>query len=202
MIHINRLYDFLANKAFQDPLTGNLFFPAYIYTYDPRLEYAMQAEIAKLVAQLKRPNNFLDCMVLNLYEEMIEFLQANSFAGESLFDQIMEKEQEDIEEADEWFQEEVDGDAFIAFLSEKVNKHFPEAGQDDNTRVYLIIHGIGDAFPHMRASDLLKRTESLVKRFKLILFYPGTYVNNQYRLFGALSHDNMYRATRLNELIS
>lgn len=198
---MDHLFDFLADKEFQDPRTGNLFFPAYIYTYDPKEEYEMQIQLDKLVKQLKRPTNFLDCMVLNLYEEMIEYLKNHQFAGGSLFDQILEMEAEEPDEADDWAQEEIDSEEFIQYITEKVQMHFPDRNQDDRTRVYLLVHGVGDAYPHLRASDFLKRTESLIKRFKLILFYPGTFTHNQYQLFGRLKHDNMYRANHLNDLI-
>lgn len=197
-MEIHQLYDFLADKDFQNPKTGNLFFPAYIYTYEAKNEYEVQEEIKKLVAKLKRPNNYLDCLVLNIYEEMIEYLKNHFFAGQSLWEQIQEKEEEDAEEAEEWFQEEIDGQDFIQFIEKKVKEHFQD--RDDNTRVYLLVHGFGNAYPQLRASDFLKRTESLIKDFKLIIFYPGEYINKQYRLFGELKHDNMYRATLLNQL--
>ncbi|GAW88407.1 hypothetical protein FPS14_contig00004-0072 [Flavobacterium psychrophilum] len=88
----NKLYDLMADRGFQEPRTGNLFFPAYIYTYNPELEYEMRKEIAFLIEKLKRPNNYLECLVINMYEEMIDFLKAEEFSGRTLFDLITEKE--------------------------------------------------------------------------------------------------------------
>ena len=45
---ITELYNQLANKDFQDHLTGNLFFPAYMYVYDPEKEYEIDAEIINI----------------------------------------------------------------------------------------------------------------------------------------------------------
>ena len=35
----------LTDKEFQEPETGNLFFPAYIYQYDPKEEYSIRKQI-------------------------------------------------------------------------------------------------------------------------------------------------------------
>ena len=35
MLDSNKLYKLMADRGFQEPRTGNLFFPAYIYTYNP-----------------------------------------------------------------------------------------------------------------------------------------------------------------------
>lgn len=53
---ITELYNQLADKNFQDPLTGNLFFPAYMYVYDPEKEYEIQQEIINIKERLYRPN--------------------------------------------------------------------------------------------------------------------------------------------------
>jgi len=64
--------------------------------------------------------------------------------------------------------------------------------------VFLVIYGFGSAFPFLRASELLKRTERLIKEFKVIVFYPGEYKDSKYSLFSLLNDDNMYRANYLN----
>ena len=62
----------------------------------------------------------------------------------------------------------------------------------------FIIYGFGTAFPYLRASDFLKKTEKLIKEFKVIVFYPGTYKNSNYSMFNELNDDNLYRANHLN----
>jgi len=42
---ITELYNQLADKDFQDHSTGDLFFPAYMYMYDPTKEYEIDNEI-------------------------------------------------------------------------------------------------------------------------------------------------------------
>ena len=199
MLNSNKLYELMADKGFQEPRTGNLFFPAYIYTYDPALEYKMRREINLLIEKLKRPNHYLDSLVINMYEELIDFLKNEQFAGSTLFDLILEKEKEDPEEASDWVIDEINEGKFYENFTEKVKDHF---GKNNDKKVYLILHGFGSAYPYLRSSDFLKKTEQLIKEFKVIVFYPGDYTNNNYNLFGFLNDDNLYRANHLNNLIA
>lgn len=199
MLNSNKLYDLMADKGFQEPRTGNLFFPAYIYTYEPAQEYEMRKEIDLLIEKLKRPNHYLDSLVVNMYDELIDFLKNEQFAGQNLFDLIIEKEKEDSEEALAWVRDEINEGDFYKNFTKKVKDHF---GVNNEKKVYLILHGFGSAYPYLRSSDFLKKTEKLIKEFKVIVFYPGDYKNNNYNLFGLLNDDNLYRANHLNNLIA
>lgn len=195
MNYADKIYDLMSDKGFQEPRTGNLFFPAYVYTYNPESEYEVRDLIQQLIKKLKRPNHYLDCLVINIYEELIAYLKSDTFAGKSIFDLILEKEKEDYKEALQWVKDEVEGGFFNHFEA-KIKDHFKES---NDKRVFLIIHGFGEVFPYIRTSDFLKKTEKLIKEFKVIVFYPGTYKDANYNLFGELNDDNMYRANHLNK---
>lgn len=195
MNNADKIYDLMSDKGFQEPRTGNLFFPAYVYTYNPESEYEVRDLIQQLIKKLKRPNHYLDCLVINIYEELIAYLKSDTFAGKSIFDLILEKEKEDYKEALQWVKDEVEGGFFNHFEA-KIKDHFKES---NDKRVFLIIHGFGEVFPYIRTSDFLKKTEKLIKEFKVIVFYPGTYKDANYNLFGELNDDNMYRANHLNK---
>lgn len=194
-MNIDKIYDLMADKGFQEPRTGNLFFPAYIYTYPPESEYELRDQIKLLNEKLKRPNHYLECLVLNIFDELIEYLKEISFAGKSLFELVLEKEKEDPQDAIAWVRDEINHGEFYDRFVKKVEEHF---SGDSDKRVYLIIHGFGSAFPFLRASELLKKNEKLIKEFKIIIFYPGNYNDAKYSLFGLLNDDNMYRANYLN----
>jgi hypothetical protein len=199
MLNSDKLFKLMADKGFQEPRTGNLFFPVYIYTYEPAEEYEMRKEINLLVEKLERPNNYLDCLVINMYDEMIEYLKEEKFANRTLFDLISEKEKEDDEEALTWVRDEINEGNFYNNFTNKVKKHF---GQNNEKKVYLVLHGFGTAYPYLRVSDFLKNTEQLIKEFKVIVFYPGNYDNNNYNMFGLLNDDNLYRANHLNKYLA
>lgn len=197
MINVDKLYSLMADKGFQEPRTGNLFFPAYIYTYPSEKEYEIRKKIDELIVRLKRPNNYLDCLAINIYEEIIDHLKSESFSGKTLFDHVIEQEKEDPEDAFAWIREEMNGDFYDKF-EKKIKSHFDNK---DDKRVYLVMYGFGSSFPYLRASELLKRTEKIIKDFKIIIFYPGEYKDSKYNLFELLDDDNMYRANHLNSLL-
>ena len=198
-MNTDKLIELLEDKGFQDPRTGNLFFGAYIYLYPPQEEYSMQKNIENLTQRLKRPNNFLDCLTIDLFDFFIQYLKENSFSGITYFDDAIQIEKEDTQKAFEYLMTEVEHENFFRAFEEKVIAHFRE---NKNKRVYLLIHGVGQIYPYLRISSFLKRTEALIKDFKIIVFYPGKYIGNEYSLFNELQSDNIYRVTLLNSLIS
>ena len=63
---ITELYERMSNKEFQDPATGNLFSNAYMYLYPPENENQIHDEILVIKERLKRPNNYLDVLILEI----------------------------------------------------------------------------------------------------------------------------------------
>lgn len=198
MINIDSLYDLMAEKGFQDPTTGNLFFPAYIYTYPAKQEYAIRKQFELLTSKLERPSNYLDCLVLNIFDEIMDYLKNEKAFGKSVFDLILEKEKENYDESYQWIRREINDGDFYEHFEKKVTEYFE--GKSDK-RVYLLVHGFGSAYPYLRASEFLKKTERLIKHFKIIMFYPGEYANSNFKLFGELEDDNIYRVNHINKLI-
>lgn len=195
---IDHIFQLLSREDFKDPDTGLLFFPVYIYTYPADKEFQIRNQIDTLNDRLKRPSNSLNCLVINIYKEFINYLKENQFAGASLFDSIVELEQEDYNEALLFIQEKANEDQFMNFIGQKFEAYFKEQQTD---KIYLFLHGFGSVFPYLRLSTLLKNTEKYTKNFKLIAFYPGDFKNANYSLFGFFNDDNVYRANHLNKFI-
>lgn len=198
MINIDKIYELMADKGFQEPTTGNLFFPAYIYTYPPEDEYEMRKQINALEEKLKRPNHFLECKVINIFNLSIEYLKNEQFSDSSVLNLILKKEKESPEDAYQWLFDELNGDAFLEYVEHSIRDFF---NQNPSKKVFLLIYGFGATFPFIRASDFLIKIEKFIKNFKIIIFYPGHYKNANYSLFGILNDDNMYRANHLNKLL-
>ena len=78
-IDFNEIIQLLSDKSFQDPRTGNLFFPVYIYTYPPAEEYEVRDKIEQAVKNLERPSNYLNTLSINIYHELIDFLKSKTF---------------------------------------------------------------------------------------------------------------------------
>ncbi|SDQ82362.1 protein of unknown function [Chryseobacterium soldanellicola] len=195
---IDKIFQLLSSEDFKDPDTGLLFFPVYIYTYPAEKEFQIREQIDLLNEKLKRPSNNLNCLVINIYKEFIIYLKESTFAGTSLFDSILDLEQDNYEDSLEFIQEKANDDQFMNFIGQKFEAYFKEQQTD---RVYLFLHGFGSVFPYLRLSTLLKNTEKYTKNFKLIAFYPGDFKNANYSLFSLFNDDNVYRANHLNKFI-
>lgn len=195
---ISNLFEELADKDFQDPNTGNLFFPAYIYTYDPGQEYKIRKEIENLKERLIRPDNYVDCLILNIYAEFILFLKDQFLGDESIFDMIIEEEKKNPEGMTSLLKEKALSPEFFRFIDVKAQKHFNLPSK--YKKVYLMIYGFGSIFPYLRTSEFLKNYEQYLSGgYKLITVYPGHYENKYYHLFSIFNDENIYRATLINK---
>ena len=199
---IAKFYDqILSDKGFQIPETGDLFFPAYIYTYDPKEEYSVRKEIENLKDRLVRPNNYVETLIMNIFDEFIEYLKQLKLGDNDIYQLLLQKEKsEDTPgEVFDILKREANSSIFFDFINQKVEEHFNT--NTDYKRVYLLLYGFGSIFPFLRASAYLKNIEKHIKGYKIIVFYPGKYENKNYQLFNEFNDENIYRAVPIDSLI-
>lgn len=195
----DKLFTYLSDKGFQDARTGNLMFPIYIYTYPPEREYEARKEIGKLDEKLSRPKNNLQCQVINLYEFFIEYLKSIQINNMSFFQSILEIEKEDPENTYYFIVDKLHEPDFYNYFRERVKSHFTAPPVERKS--YLLVHGFGNLYPYLRVNTFSKNIEHIVKDFKVIIFYPGSYESGNYKMFNAVESENAYRATYLNQII-
>lgn len=191
---ITELYKQLSNKDFQDHQTGNLFFPAYMYMYDATKEYEIDSEILDIKNRLHRPNNYLDVMVLDIFEVFVEYLKQEKFGKLTKYEFYSEHEKEKFEAVDKALKQDAYDKRFLNFLDDKIKLHFENANNYEVA--YVFVKGFGNAFPYIRASRFMSNFEGYIKGYKLIMFYPGE-AKKYYSLFGLLKDENLYRAIKL-----
>jgi hypothetical protein len=191
---IAELYTHLANDDFKDYETGNLFFPAYMYMYNAEKEYEINAEILDIKNRLHRPTNYLDVIVLDIYEEFIAYLKQEKFAKSKKFDFYMLYEKTKANAVDKSLFKDAYDPRFLGFLDQIIQSHLKK--EDAFQRSYVFIKGFGNAFPYIRASRFFNNFEKYVNGYKLIMFYPGE-AKEYYSLFGLLKDENLYRAIKL-----
>lgn len=199
-MELSNLFEELSKREFQNPDTGNMFFPAYIYCYSPQKEYQIRSEIAELKDRLVRPDIFQDAMIINIYEEFINFIKKEKLGDESLFDLFIKQEKEDSpEEAAVNLKNTADSVGFLKCIDEKIRVHFQLPSK--YKKVYVLVHGFGSIFPYLKASEFLKRFEEYVSGggYKIVVFYPGKFENNHFYLFDEINNESIYRATLLNK---
>ena len=198
---IDNLYEFLTDKDFKEPDTGNLFFPAYMFTYPAEMEYEIRDKILEFKSRLIRPNNYLDSLVINIYDEFIDFLKSKRILGNNLLNLYFEKEEEEgTESLIQDLKDRSNSEEFYEYLSKKVHSHFSTT--DSFKRVFLLLYGFGSIFPFLRTSVFLNNFQKYIENYKLIIFYPGKYKEGSYFLFNKLNDKHLYRASWLNEFIN
>ena len=191
---INELYDLLSNEDFQDPKTGNLFFPAYMYIYDPAKEYYIREQIQQMKDRLIRPNTYVDVLIINLFTEFIDFLKTWDFGGKTLLDTLLQKELKDPGKVTDSLKREATRREFLSSLNDKIKTHIEPS--DELKKSYVFVHGFGEIYPYLRASKFLSNFEKYITGYKIILFYPGT-AKDYYSMFDLLNDENPYRAIKL-----
>jgi len=191
---ITELYSQLSDKDFQNHQTGNLFFPAYMYMYNPEKEYEVDAEILDIKNRLHRPSNYLDVLVIDIFEVFVEYLKQENFGRETKFNYYTQHELSKPDAVDKALKMDAYNQRFLIYLSNKIQEHFTQAGESEVA--YVFLKGFGRSFPYIRASRFMNNFEKFIKNYKLIMFYPGE-AKNYYSLFGLLKDENLYRAIKL-----
>ena len=194
---VDELYKKLSDPNFQDTENGDLFYNFYVFQYEPEKEYEIQRQIKELKDSLERPNNFIDLLALDIYEEFIAFLKEQEIWGTTFLDEVLNTDKVDPDGATKMLTEQANSEDFLKRLHEKIMKH--KAIDDDKNRPFIIFYGMGKMYPYLRTSTMLAKYEqyNLSSEYKIIVFYPGQKDGNSFRLFNRLYDQNTYRATLL-----
>lgn len=193
---IEELYNKLEDKFFQDTDTGSIFYNVYIYQYNPAEEYDIREQIENLKSRLRRPNNNLDILSINLFDEFCDFLDKMEYGfNPSMLNYLLEIEKED-NIAEDLIRLACDED-FLNSIHNKIQNHIEQENQLKKSFVFL--YGIGQIYPYLRTNTFLSNFERYNKgeKYKIIVFYPGHSVDNGFSLFDRLKDDNTYRSIKL-----
>ncbi|MCS4056790.1 DUF1788 domain-containing protein [Salinibacter ruber] len=194
---LDDLFPILADPDFQKPGSGLMSFPAYVYVYKADREYAFREALPQLRERLRRPNVGQNSLAVNIYDALVEHLEEKTLGGRPLLDRILEQEEQDPEKVDRQVKRHARSEEFVEQVASRFSAFAQEEGGLD--RSYVFVHGWGEVHPYLRASQFLDLMEPHLRGYKVVLFYPGTYDNGEFRLFGELSSGNVYRASCLNE---
>ena len=191
---IPELFDLLSDSAFQDPNTGNLFFPAYMYVYSPDKEYYIRQQIEEIKKRLIRPNTYIDVLAINLFEEFRNFLESREFGAEDLLSMLLKEESSEPDKVEQTLRREANNKNFFAWVNDIIQEHLKQT--DSFKKSYVFVNGFGEMYPYLRASKFLSNFEKFISGYKIIMFYPGSAKEN-YSLFNLLNDENPYRAIKL-----
>lgn len=156
----------------------------YIFDYPAEAEIAVREHIAFIEEKLEKRGR--DFQSINIFDSVMELLG--------------EKHRNITERAFKMQRERGDDALFNALkgpLEQNRLAKFIASNIDQDRTQFLLLHGLGSAWPIVRGHGLLNALHALVGQVPTILFYPGEFNGTSLKPFGKIDSNNYYRAFKL-----
>ena len=158
----------------------------WVFDYPPERELEVRARIEYMKHRNQKGMDGFELVVFDLYDLIIDYLEENDFMEKCYafeekrgFERIVRAVGNSMKFNDE--------DSVIV---QHIRDHTPE-----NAVVFLT--GIGKCYPILRSHKVLNNLHQMFVRAPVVLFFPGTYNEQELILFNEIKDDNYYRAFRL-----
>ena len=162
--------------------------PYFIFEYPPEKELVVRQHILFLLDHIPKQKPGLRVVHINLFDFIIQHLKSRGLLEKS-FEMERTKGRDHLRKHLE-----------KVLHPEKLAPHISELIPSDQTDLVLI-SGVGNVWPFLRASGLLNNLHKFTDKTRVVMFYPGSYDQISFRLFGKIrdkeKQDNYYRAFRL-----
>lgn len=168
--------DFLANKGIGNEIGF------YTFCYDPSLEFEVRAYIEDL--QHDADCGALPCnlKVINLYDAFLMLCESKRILKAIPKQELKTGTQRQRDQ----LQKICGPAAFAKYILEQTQPHEPGD--------VILITGVGEVYPFLRAHDLLNNMLADFGDVPVVIVYPGSFNGQQFRLFNRLGADSYYRA--------
>lgn len=154
----------------------------YIFDYPPQHELMVREQLAFLSSKLSnRGRRFAS---INLFNCIIELLQQRN-----LLDRAFALQQQRGDDAlFNALKGPLEQNRMADFIAQKADITHSE---------FILLHGLGSAWPMIRGHGLLNALHAKVGSVPTVLFYPGEYDGTTLKPFGQVDSNNYYRAFKL-----
>ena len=158
----------------------------WVFDYPPAFEMEVRERIEYMKHKNQKGADGFELVVFDLYDIIIDYLEKMKFL-EKCFTFEKAKGMERITKAVNSSMKVNDDDSVIV---QHIKNHTPE-----NAVVFLT--GIGKCYPILRSHKVLNNLHQAFVRAPVVMFFPGTYDEQELVLFNEIKDDNYYRAFRL-----
>lgn len=158
----------------------------WVFDYPPERELEVRERIAYLKNKNQGGTDGFELVVFDLYDIIIDFLEQRGFM-EKCYGFERKAGISRIVKAVNNSLKVNDDDSLIV---RHIKDHTPE-----NAVVFLV--GIGKCYPILRSHKVLNNLHQAFVRVPVVMFFPGTYNEQELILFNEIKDDNYYRAFRL-----
>lgn len=158
----------------------------WIFDYPPERELEVRERIEYMKNKNSKGTDDFELVVFDLYDIIIDYLEEKNFM-DKCFQFEQKKGLDRITKAVNNSMKINDDDSFIV---QYIKDHTP-----GNAVVFLT--GVGKCYPILRSHKVLNNLHQAFVRVPVVMFFPGTYNEQELILFNEIKDDNYYRAFKL-----
>lgn len=158
----------------------------WIFDYPPERELEVRERIAYMKRKNRKEIDGFELVEYDLYDMIINFLESKNFMGKC-FEFEKKRGLERITKAVTNSMKINEDDSLIV---QYIKEHTPK-------EAVVFLTGIGKCYPILRSHKVLNSLHQAFVRVPVVMFFPGTYNEQELILFNEIKDDNYYRAFRL-----
>ena len=158
----------------------------WVFDYPPECELEVRERVEYLKKKNQKGVDGFELVVFDLYDIIMDYLEKEDFL-EQCYRFEKRRGLDQITKAVNNAMKINDDDSYIV---QYIRDHTPE-----NAVVFLT--GIGKCYPILRSHKVLNNLHQAFVRVPVVMFFPGTYDEQELVLFNEIKDDNYYRAFRL-----
>lgn len=182
---LNLIEPIIKDPEFLRKVRNGQVVPFYILDYDPRDEYMAREHISSLQEKINFENGDINIKVINLYELLLECMSEAKILDRSI--------QAETERGSDRLFEAIKNKLG---LKKETNVFIDKIYKGVQPEDVIFLTGVGNVYPIIRTHKVLSNLRPFIKRNPLIVMFPGTYMNNEFSLFGEIDKD-YYQAFKL-----
>lgn len=158
----------------------------WVFDYPPERELEVRERIAYLKNKNQNGTDGFELVVFDLYDMIIDFLERKGFMDKCYAFEHKTGMSRIVKAVNNSLKVNDDDSLIVQYIKD----HTPE-----NAVVFLV--GIGKCYPILRSHKVLNNLHQAFVRVPVVMFFPGTYNEQELILFNEIKDDNYYRAFRL-----
>lgn len=189
-VRLDRLEDKIREPGFQTDQGKANEVNHWVFDYDPKYELAVRARIEAMQAKNQAKSQRFTLKVIDLYDVMITFLESKKFL-----------EKCDSMEETKGFEKLAGAIRRALRMDDGANMLVRMLEDHAAPGTILFLTGIGACHPILSAPEIFSKVlynlPDSMNSIPVVLFYPGTYNEQELILFNEEKEGNYYRAFRI-----
>ena len=155
----------------------------WVFDYPPERELEVRERIKYMQKKNAKGGDEFELVVFDLYDMIMDYLEEKDFVNSYIryekrrgFDYIVRAASTSMKMNED-----------DSILIKRIVEQTPE-----NAIVFLT--GVGKCYPILRSHKILNNLHQSMLKAPVVLFFPGTYTEQELILFNEIKDDNYYRA--------